>query len=207
MHLTFACREGGGGWGGEDDLGKAKAAQRRGAQLVNTLADASPLLTTAVCSAKQQRTVEMAPVVQSKRLRLQGRSHVSKLWKVRGAQNLIGNLFIFVLLCGSSDCLTRMDMDHQIQLLKLFGVLSPLFSGPKKSWPLCNVQSNRNSPPGSRVIGAHHLIWVSENWIMIPWFKNDVQMSMKIELKAFSLSFLSACSLLAFLGPWKCNSL
>ena len=66
MHLTFACRgEGGGGGGGQDDLGKAKAAQRRGAQLVNTLADASPLLTTAVCSAKQQRTVEMAPVVQS----------------------------------------------------------------------------------------------------------------------------------------------
>ena len=67
MHLTFACREGGGGGGGgvEDDLGKAKAAQRRGAQLVNTLADASPPLTTAVCSANQQRTVEMAPVVQS----------------------------------------------------------------------------------------------------------------------------------------------
>ena len=41
MHLTFACREGGGGGGGEDDLGKVKAAQRRGAQLVNTLADAS----------------------------------------------------------------------------------------------------------------------------------------------------------------------
>ena len=45
MHLTFACGEGGGG-GGQDDLVKAKAAQRRGgAQLVNTLADASPPLT------------------------------------------------------------------------------------------------------------------------------------------------------------------
>ena len=54
MHLTFACREGGGGGGGEDDLGKAKAAQRRGAQLVNTLADASPPLATALCSANQQ---------------------------------------------------------------------------------------------------------------------------------------------------------
>ena len=73
MHLTFACREegvggvgggkgGGGGVGGQDDLVKAKeAAQRRGgAQLVNTLADASPPLTTTVQLCKpMQRTVEM----------------------------------------------------------------------------------------------------------------------------------------------------